>query len=437
MKSILIIGAGLSAKVLINYLSTQAKLNGWEITIAEQNLQTIEYIDLPKIQLDVTDDKARYECIKNFDVIISMVPARFHFLVAKDCLALGKHLFTASYISPEMKALEKEVKAKNLLFLNECGLDPGLDHMSAMKLIHNIKNNGGEIIEFESSTGGLVAPEYDNNPWNYKFTWNPRNVVLAGMEPAKYLENGKYKYIPYHRIFQWTTSINIPVLGDFEVYPNRDSLKYRFIYGLENVKTMLRGTIRRPGYCKSWNAFVQLGLTDDSYEIENIDKMTWKELIASYLPTIQDKTIEDNFCDYLGINRNSQEFNKFEWLEIFTEKPVGLQKGTPAQALQHLLEEKWKFEENDKDLIIIQHNLGYKVNGEYHKMKSTLTYTGKDQINTAMATTVGLPLAIAVDLFMQGKLQKTGVLLPIEPDIYEPILKKLEEYGINFIEEEN
>ena len=267
---------------------------------------------------------------------VSMVPAKYHILIAKDCLALSKHLFTASYISPEMKALDNEVKSKKLLFLNECGLDPGLDHMSAMKIINDIKDKDGEILEFESSTGGLVAPESDDNPWNYKFTWNPRNVVLAGMEPAKFLENGQYKYIPYHRIFQWTKPINISGLGDFEVYPNRDSLKYRFVYGLDNVKSMLRGTIRRPGYCKAWDGFVQLGITDDSYEIENIDKMTWRELIASYLPNIPEKTLEDIFCYYVGIEKNSPEFHKFEWLDIFTDKLVGLQKATPAQALQHL-----------------------------------------------------------------------------------------------------
>ena len=437
MKSILIIGAGLSAKVLINYLSEQAKKHNWNVYIAKRNVNTIDDIDLPKIQLDITDDKARYECIKKFDVIISMAPARYHNLVAKDCLALGKHLFTASYITPEIKAMEQEVKEKKLLFFNECGLDPGIDHMSAMKIIHNIKNKGGEIVEFESATGGLVAPEYDNNPWNYKFTWNPRNVVLAGRDSAKYLDDGNYKYIPYHRLFQWVKPINISGLGDFEVYPNRDSLQYRYIYGLDTVKTMLRGTIRRTGYCKAWNGFVQLGITDDSYEIENIDKMTWKELIFSFLPNIPGKSIEDNFCDYIGINRNSEEFHKFEWLEIFTDKKVGLQKGTPAQALQHLLEEKWKLEDTDKDLIVMQHKIVYSLQGKKHIVTSSLSYIGKDQINTAMAITVGLPLAIAVDLFMQGKLQKTGVLLPIEPDIYNPILEKLEEYGINFIEEEN
>ena len=371
---------------------------------------------------------------KNFDIIVSMVPAKYHILIAKDCLALSKHLFTASYISPEMKALDNEVKSKKLLFLNECGLDPGLDHMSAMKIINDIKDKDGEILEFESSTGGLVAPESDYNPWNYKFTWNPRNVFLAGMEPAKFLENGQYKYIPYHRIFQWTKPINISGLGDFEVYPNRDSLKYRFVYGLDNVKSMLRGTIRRPGYCKAWDGFVQLGITDDSYEIENIDKMTWRELIASYLPNIPEKTLEDIFCYYVGIEKNSPEFHKFEWLDIFTDKLVGLQKATPAQALQHLLEEKWKFGDNDKDLVVMQHKVIYHLNNKKHVKKSSFQYIGKDIKNTAMATTVGLPLAIAVELFIEGKIDKSGVLLPTDPDIYDPILEKLKDFDINFLE---
>jgi saccharopine dehydrogenase-like NADP-dependent oxidoreductase len=270
MKNILILGAGLSSSSMIGYLLGQAGRNEWNVAVGDVSLEIAQ----KKIAgnacgraflFDVADAKLLKEEMGRCDVVISMLPARFHPVVAAEALLQGKHMVTASYISDEMKAMDSEAKKKGLLFLNEIGVDPGIDHMSAMKVIDEIKAMGGKMIEFQSSTGGLVAPESDNNPWNYKFSWNPRNVVLAGQGVSKFLEKGQYKFLPYNKLFSRISKASVPGYGDFEIYANRDSLKYRESYGLNDIQTMFRGTMRRPGYCQGWDVFVQLGMTDDIY----------------------------------------------------------------------------------------------------------------------------------------------------------------------------
>lgn len=441
MKNILILGAGLSTYVLIENLLKDADKNDWYVKVGDVNLETAQKSVQSSsrgtaIKFDVLDDNQLDTEIKDSDIVVSMLPARFHLLPAKKCVKYSKPMVTASYTSPEMSKLHNEALDKGILLLNEVGLDPGIDHMSAMQIIEKLKEQGAEITEYRSFTGGLVAPEYDNNPWNYKLTWNPRNVVLAGQGTAQILVNQKYKYIPYNKLFERKTTYNILDYGEFEGYPNRDSLKYRESYGLQNIKTMVRGTLRRPGFCDTWNVFVQLGVTDDTYELENVDTMTYRQFINSYLPLHKTKTVEEKLAEYLNLSENSYILYRLRWLGIFEKKLIGLKKATPAQILQKLLEEKWKLNQNDKDMIVMQHIFNYQFKTQQHRLKSSMVVEGKDKIHTAMAMTVGTPVAIATKLILTEKIKTTGVQIPNLPEIYEEILKELAQAGIKFIEED-
>ncbi|MFP4022911.1 MAG: saccharopine dehydrogenase C-terminal domain-containing protein [Thiohalospira sp.] len=440
MRKILILGAGLSSSSLIKYLLDHSKEHHWKVRIGDMSVETAKrkvnnHENGEAFEFDVFDETQRIEEIKNADVVISMLPARFHHLVAERCVEFGKHMITASYVSKEIKGLHQKALEKNILLLNEIGVDPGIDHMSAMKVIDEIKAKGGKMVAFKSSTGGLVAPEFDNNPWNYKFTWNPRNVVVAGQSTAQYLDHGKYKYVPYNQLFRRIEKISILDVGEFEMYPNRDSLSYRETYNLQDIPTILRGTLRRPGYCAAWDVFVQLGATDDTYSVENSEHLTYREFINLFLPHNETAPVEQKICDYIGIERDSETFKKLEWLGIFENKKIDLPDATPAQILQKLLEEKWALGENDKDMIAMQHQFDYSLDGKNKRIKSSLVVIGQDQVNTAMSITVGIPVAIATKLLLTGVIKRRGVIVPTMKDVYEPVLKELEEYGINFIEE--
>lgn len=440
MKTILIIGAGRSASTLISYLTEQAKALDWKIIVGDMNVEEAKLrigSQVDVIPLNITNEKNREDEIEKADLIISMLPARFHKLVARSCVKLSKNLLTASYESDEMKAFEEEIKKKGLLFLNEMGLDPGIDHMSAMKMINAIKDAGHELLNFESFTGGLVAPESDDNPWHYKLSWNPRNVVLAGQgSPAKFIQEGKYKYIPYNRLFRRTEQIEIEGYGKFEGYANRDSLKYIEQYNLQGVPTVYRGTLRRPGYCRAWNIFVQLGATDDSYLLENVENMTYRDFINSFLYYHESDSVELKLYHDQRIDQDSEIIGRLKWLGIFEDKPIGLKKATPAQVLEKLLKEKWQLKPEDKDMIVMWHKFIYKDNktGEKVKKYSSLVVTGEDQIHTAMSKTVGLPLGIVAKLILTGKIKLTGLFIPTIKEIYEPILDELEDHGVRFIE---
>ncbi len=387
-------------------------------------------------RFDVTDQKTLSSEIRKSDMVISMLPAGMHPLVARQCIHHKKHMVTASYASPEMKALDAPARHKGVMLMNECGVDPGIDHMSAMQMIHRIRSQGHDLIAFESSTGGLVAPGFENNPWQYKFTWNPRNVVLAGKDGARFLHNGKFKYIPYHKLFRRIETIRVPTLGEFEVYGNRDSLRYRETYNLTNLETMFRGTIRRPGFCRAWDIFVQLGATDDSYRMEHTGTMTYRQFINSFMAYRVDIPVEEKLSRYLGIDIHSDMMKKLEWLGIFREKQIGEEGLSPARILQKILEEKWSLDPGDKDMILMQHQFDYIENEKRKKIYSTLSYVGTDSYNTAMAATVGLPVAITARLILEKKIRRPGVQLPIFPEVFNPVLGELEEYDIRFIEEE-
>ncbi|HSH53131.1 MAG TPA: saccharopine dehydrogenase C-terminal domain-containing protein [Bacteroidales bacterium] len=440
MKKILILGAGLSSSSLIKYLLDHSKEHNWKIRIGKRSVEEAQrkidgHENGEAFKFDISNEAQRIEEIKSADVIISMLPARFHYLVAEQCVTFGKHMITASYVSKEIKALHQKALEKNILLLNEIGVDPGIDHMSAMKVIDEIKAKGGKMLAFKSSTGGLVAPEFDNNPWNYKFTWNPRNVVVAGQSVAQYLDHGKYKYVPYNQLFKRIEKMSISDVGKFEMYPNRDSLSYRETYNLQDIPTILRGTLRRPGYCAAWDVFVQLGATDDTYTVENSENLTFREFINLFLPHNETESVEQKICNYVGIERDSETFKKLNWLGIFEDKKINLPQATPAQILQKILEEKWALGENDKDMIVMQHQFDYSLNGKNKRVKSSLVVIGQDQVHTAMSITVGIPVAIATKLLLTGVIERRGVVVPTMKDVYEPVLKELEEYGINFIEE--
>ncbi|HIB87709.1 TPA: saccharopine dehydrogenase [Candidatus Poribacteria bacterium] len=439
MNRILIIGAGRSSPYLIKYLLEQASECDWEITVGDLSLDLAEagVGDHPNgraIQFDVTDASQREIEITKADVVVSMLPPLMHFDVAMDCVRLKKHLVTASYVSDELEALDEEAKKSGVVLLNEIGVDPGLDHLSCMKIIEDISASGGKIQSFESFTGGLIAPESDNNPWNYKFTWNPRNVVLAGQGGVKFIQEGMYKYIPYHKVFSRIEKLTIPEFGIFEGYANRDSLKYREVYGLENIPTLYRGTLRRPGFCKAWDLFVQLGATDDSYVMENSENMTHREFINSFLFYNAGNSVELKAAYHLGIGIESDELDKLKWLGIFDDTAVGLKNATPAQILQHILEKKWNLDSDDKDMIVMLHRVYYELDGQAKELNSHLIVIGEDPTFTAMAKTVGLPLGIATKLVMTGEIKTPGVQLPISKEIYDPALSQLKEYGINFEE---
>ena len=441
MRKILIIGAGKSASYLIKYLLDTSKAEELHIIVGDISVQNARKLvgnhsNAQAIMLDVFNKKSRQEAIENADIVISMLPARYHIEVARDCVTYGKNMVTASYVSPEMEDLDKAVKAKGLIFMNEIGVDPGIDHMSAMKIIDQIREKGGKMILFESFCGGLVAPESDNNLWNYKFTWNPRNVVVAGQGgAAKFLQEGTYKYIPYNRLFRRTEFLDVEGYGRFEAYANRDSLKYQSVYGLDNVRTLYRGTMRRVGYSRAWNVFVQLGMTDDSYTIDDSENMSYRDFVNAFLPYSHTDSVELKFRYQLKIDQDDLIWDKLLELDIFNpNKLVGLQKATPAEILQKILMDSWTLGEDDKDMIVMYHKFGYELNGKKHQIDATMVSVGEDQTYTAMAKTVGLPVAIAALAILNGKITTPGVQLPISKEVYEPILKELEAFDIHFNE---
>lgn len=443
MRSILIVGAGRSSSALVRYFLEKSFDEKLKVVIADISVENArklvnDHQNSEVIELDIFNEEARRNLIKKADIVISMLPARFHLEIAKDCLEFKKNLVTASYISKELLAMNEEVKEKGLIFMNEIGLDPGIDHMSAMQVIDRIKGQGGKMILFESFTGGLVAPESDNNLWNYKFTWNPRNVVVAGQGGvAKFIQEGKYKYIPYHKLFRRTEFLSIEGYGKFEALANRDSLNYREIYGLQDALTLYRGTIRRVGYSRAWNIFVQLGMTDDSYVLEGSEEMSYRDFTNSFLPYKPHDSVELKLRHYLKIDQDDVIWEKLLELDIFNAtKIVGIKDATPAQILQRILMDSWTLGEDDKDMIVMYHKFGYELNGVKKQIESNMVVIGEDQTYTAMAKTVGLPVAMATLDILNGKIKSPGVQLPITKEVYDPILKELENYGIEFKEKE-
>jgi len=441
MKKILLVGAGRSSSALIRYLLDHASKKQWELVIgdvseAAANDKTGSHPHAISIQLDANDADSRLKEIRKADLIISLLPPHLHHLVAVDCVENGKHFLTASYMTPEILSLHDSAIKGGTLLLSECGLDPGIDHMSAMEVIHRLQQEGCELQSFKSYTGGLVAPESNDNPWGYKFSWNPRNVILAGQGTARYIRNGNYKYIPYNRLFTDIEKIEVNGLGSFDGYANRDSLAYRHHYGIENIPTLLRGTLRQSGYSRAWDVLIKLGMTDDSFKVEKSETLTYAELIKAFLPAAfaNKPKLLDAVAAFCNLPPDGEAMTKVMWTGILGDDKIEIADATPAMILQNLLEKKWKLQAKDTDMIVMQHQFEFLRNGVAEKLTSSLVVKGEDQHYTAMAKTVGLPLGITAGLILDGKINLTGAHIPVMKEIYIPVLKELSEMGIRFQE---
>jgi saccharopine dehydrogenase-like NADP-dependent oxidoreductase len=424
MKNIVVFGAGKSSTCLIDYLTRICIEKKWTLIIGDADADSLKkkLVKSPTVlpvQLNVENSDERNELIRKADLVISLLPPYLHILIARDCLANAKNLLTASYVDDEIRKLIPGIKSKKLFFLCEMGLDPGIDHMSAMQIIHRIKRSGGKITGFRSHTGGLVSPESDDNPWHYKISWNPANVVKAGSGGAVFKESGEIRTVSYQNIFQNTGKVNIPPMGKFAWYPNRDSLSYIPVYGLESAAYFISTTLRHPVFCAGWKNLVLAGLTDDVLPVDSHIK-TVAEWSRPLLPYVTD--INKILYDQLG---------------LFENDPLPLAALTSAKILQSLLEYHWKMKETDKDMIVMLHEFEYELNEQRQFLKSSLVVIGENSLRTAMAKTVGLPLGIAAKLILEDKMPLQGLYIPIVKEIYDPVLEELAQEGIRFHEQIN
>jgi saccharopine dehydrogenase (NADP+, L-glutamate forming) len=438
MANVLVFGAGRSAGSLLLELSAYCRKHGHVLVVCDAHIPSWLEENGIQHQIFLLDhESSRKKWIEWSDIVLSLMPPALHLSIIHDCIQFRKHFINASYLSPEIEALRPQIEATGKLFLTECGLDPGIDHMSALAVTKSIKEKQGVIQSFTSFTGGLIAPESDTNPWHYKISWNPRNVVLAGQGTARFKQEGSPRLLPYHQLFSRTFSMEVPGLGTMEGYPNRDSVSYMPLYGMEEVSTFIRGTLRYPGYCAGWNALLQLGLTDDQVLIPEGIK-TWSELLHALLPHIPGATVSQRLSAFLSKHCSSDPtlLEQLHWLDLTSDRPLPPGSITPAMALQALLEDKWKLSSQDRDLIAMQHEWIVQFSDGRKKIKSTLLVKGKNQHQTAMAQTVGLPMFIAARLLAEGQLSLTGLHRPLHSLLFEPILKALESYGIHFSESE-
>jgi len=432
---ILVMGAGRSATVLLDYINKLAEKEGFRFTVAEADevLLRDRVKILPfanAVVFSAIDIPSLVNLIKGHSIVISLLPPPMHPLVGEACLECKANLITASYESPQMRAMAESIKREGLVFMNECGLDPGIDHMSAMEIIDTIKLKGGEISSFQSFCGGLVADENDDNPFRYKISWNPRNVVLAGKGGSKYLQNGSSVFVPYHRLFSSVESIEIANWGQFEAYPNRDSVPYAKLYGIPNVKDLKRGTLRKKGFCTRWDVFVQLGMTDDENQLSFPPTATYIDYICVFLPDYQ-LYGKNALLSFIG---NETIVDDIVSMGFLPQNPTNLKrfKGTPADFLLDLIVTAWPLKTIDKDLVVMTHIFKYKVKDSHFQTISSLCLTGENTSQTAMAKTVGLPLGIFAKLLLHNEIPQKGLLLPLDYKIYNPTLKELAVYGVQF-----
>ena len=432
---ILVLGAGRSASALLGYLNDLAEKDNFRFTLAEAQVELLHarLKDLPYadgVAINSTEVSDFIKAIEGHKIVISLLPPPMHPLVAKACLESNANLLTASYESPVMREMAKEIEARGLIFINECGLDPGIDHMSAMEIIDDIKEKGGVVHKFHSYCGGLVADKDDDNPFRYKISWNPKNVVLAGKGTARFLQNNRNVLLPYHRLFSSAEDIEVKDWGFFEAYPNRDSVPYADIYGISDVANLKRGTLRKSGFCKRWDVFVQLGMTEDETELHFAQGATYVDFMAVFLPDylkvgnaalknlVSDETISRDIIN-MGFDLKNPEILKRN-------------NGTPADFLLDLIVEKWRLKTNDKDLVVMIHQFEYSLNGIDYQLVASFGLEGENASNTAMAQTVGLPLGICAKLLLHNLIRQKGLVLPLDKEIYKPILKELSNFGVRF-----
>jgi len=430
MKRVLVLGAGLVARPTVRYLLEQAKVRVKvaDVVVSKAEALIDRHPNGEAQPLDVADVQALEAAVRESDVVISLLPWVHHLAVAKLCLAHRKHMVTASYVSPAMRELDPQVRDAGLLFLNEMGLDPGIDHMSAQQIIDQVKGHGGRIVSFLSYCGGLPAPDADNNPWNYKFSWSPRGVVLAAKNEARYIENGKLVEIPNRDYFESVRYVRVAGLGVFECYPNRDSTCYVDIYGLQGIDTIYRGTLRVPGHCATWTTIVRAGLLDLDERVGMADQ-TYADFMCG-LTGGTPETVRESYCRKTGIPITHDAIARLDWLGLFGNERIGVDRISPLDVLANRLSQKLQYAADERDMVVLVHEFVAEASGKREYIRSQLIDFGVPGGDSAMARTVSLPTAIASRLICEGRLDLTGVRIPVDRAIYEPVLKEMATLGI-------
>jgi len=429
-KEVLILGAGMVARPLVDYLLTETE---YGVKVASRTVAKAEALVAGRPRgvcrpLNVDDAAAAEADVAEADVVVSLVPYTYHVGIAERCLAHGKPLVTTSYVSPAMRALDGKARAAGLLFLNEIGLDPGIDHMSAMRIIDGARARGGRVVSFRSYCGGLPAPEANTNPWGYKFSWSPRAVILASRNAGRYREEGREVDVPGEELFADCRLVTVPGAGEFERYPNRDSLPYVETYGLEHTQTMFRGTLRNVGWCETWLALSRLGFLSE--QPRDFGGLTYRDFVARVLG-VPSAEAEAAFASRAGFPANSAVVERLAWLGFFSEEPLPCAEAAPMDVLALRLQEKCPYEEGERDMIVLHHEFDVAFEGEGREhVTSTLVDYGVPGGDSAMARTVSLPAAIAARLILEGRIGATGVQMPVIPEIYDPVLDELATLGI-------
>ncbi len=444
MKNVLVLGAGKSSPYLISHLLRLADEHDWFVTVGDMDME-MAYDRIgghargSAIRFDVNDSDLRTRQIRNSDLVVNMLSPAFQELVAWDCLANGKHMLSVSYRGQGVRNLERDAQRKGVVLLCELGLDPGIDHMSAIALIRRLRSEGARITSFCSYGSGIPSNDQPHNPLRYAVTWNPRNVVMAAEAGAQYLENGKIKIVPHHHVFHHTWPIEVQGVGMLEAYPNRDSLSYMKSFSLKDVTTMIRGTLRYPGWSETWSRVVQLGLPNETLRIPNLAERTYAEVVEMFLPqSAGGDNLHSRVANYLGISPTGKIMENFSWLGLFSDEPTGCQGETAAEMMIDLLSEKLPLGPGQRDMVVLLHKLKVDYpdsDRPAERITSTMVARGEPGGFTAMSKTVGLPTALAAKLILTDQISMAGTLIPTHPSIYAPILEELAEAGIAFTEE--
>ena len=439
MSHILVLGAGQSARFLIAKLLELSDKHDWSVTVGDMDVAAAEAVvdghaRGRAVYFDVNDSDLRNAEIQKADIVANLLPPAYQSLVAWDCVNHGRHMVGASYQDQAMRDLSTDAERKGVLLLGELGLDPGIDHMVAMRLIDRVREKGGRIVGFASYGGGLPAPDQPQNPLQYIITWNPRNVVMSGEDGTQYLENGKIKIVPHHHIFHHTWAVDVDGIGVLEAYPHSDALRYRDAFGLPDVHTMIRGTLRYPGWSETWSQVVRLGLPNEIMHIPDLDKRTYSEVVEMFLPpSISGKSLERRVARFLGISPTGRIMSNLRWLGLFEDEATGCRGETAAAMMKELLIRKLELTDQTRDMVVLVHQLDVEYDdGPPKRITAQMVEMGEAGGFTAMSKTVGMPLAAAIEMILSGELKMTGCQIPTHPSIYGPVLDYIQRDGIDF-----